>query len=582
MRSTKLAAAVLALILLALGLSASTAARAEGPGGGQRATVLQSVSLGSQLPGHTTITLSARLLAGDDTPEHGAQLLFYELSTVFGERLMMLGSAMTDTTGAASLPYQPTWKGQHTVVVRYAGDAARAPSQTVLRFDSTAPPHMHENASFGLATPRAWAPLGAGLAVLAVWGVLGLVLVRTVLGIATAPAAASAAPVLTRRRSLRSIPLPARLRNPLVPALAVLAAVAVFVAVVVPRTRGSDSSVAAGPAAPESHDIRKVVSAAGVAPGASSDGSGAPEDRILTARLVQSIPAFSTDDAGNVAPDSPDLPAGVAVASGHIFLLDTNRGRVMTVAADGHLARIFESDPDGATSVAHAVAMTAHDGDVFVAAPLFGSVIQLTTAGQVKGVIRPLLPRAAHPFRPGGIAVTDRGDIWLSDSNNDRVVLVSSGGTLLATIGKWTANAGGAGPGGTGGLALDSISLDRPGGMAIDSFGRLWVVDTGNHEVKEYSSQGTFLRAIGRDALSDPQDVAIDENDRIFVTDQALREVRVFGADGVFAGSIGRSAATDGRGNSDLQYPRGIAINGGRIYVMDRLAGMFVFEMVPQ
>jgi hypothetical protein len=178
--------------------------------------------------------------------------------------------------------------------------------------------------------------------------------------------------------------------------------------------------------------------------------------------------------------------------------------------------------------------------------------------------------------------VTPRGDIWLSDSNNDRVVLVSGTGTALATIGSWTPGAGGSGPGTTGGLALDTISLDTPGGIALDSMGRLWVVDTGNHEVKEYSSQGTLLRAIGRDTLSDPQDVAIDASDRVFVTDQALREVRVFGADGVFLGSIGKSGAPDGDGgNTGLQYPRGITINGDRIYVMDRLSGMFVFELGP-
>jgi sugar lactone lactonase YvrE len=582
MRSTKLAAAVLALVLLGPGLWASTAARAEGPAGGQRPTVLEGMSLGSQLPGHSTITLSARLLTGGDRPERGAQLLFYDLSTVFGERLMMLGSAMTDATGTASLPYEPTWKGQHTVVVRYAGDGVRAPAQTILRFESTAAPHVHDNASFGLATPRRWAPLGAGLAVLGVWGVLGLALVRTVLGIMAAPAAAPAAAARTGRRSLRSVPLPAQLQNPLIPGLALLVVIALFVGLVVPRTRGSVPGVAAVPVSSESHDIRRVVSAAGAAPATSSDGNGVRDGRVLAARLIQSIPAFSTDELGNVAPDSPDLPAGVAVVGNHIFVLDTNRGRVLTVAADGQLARIFESDPDGGMSVAHAVAMTAHDGAVFVAAPLFGSVVQLSTAGQVKGVIQPLLPKAAQPFRPGGIAVTTRGDIWLSDSNNDRVVLVSGTGTPLATIGNWTADAGGSGPGTTGGLALDTISLDKPGGIAIDSIGRLWVVDTGNHEVKEYSSRGTFLRAIGRDALLNPQDIAIDASDRIFVTDQALREVRVFGADGVFLGSIGKSEAIGGgSGGAGLEYPRGIAISGDRIYVMDRLSGMFVFELGP-
>jgi len=566
----KLAAAVSVLILLGLGLSASTAARAEGPADGTSPTVLQGVSLASQLPGHSTVTLSARLLTGDGTPERGAQLLFYELSTVFGEQLMMLGSAMTDATGTASLPYEPTSRGQHTVVVRYAGNGVRTPAQTILRFESTAPPHVHENASFGLATPRRWAPLGAGLAVLGVWAVLGLVLMRTVLGITAAPAAASATTAWTRQRYLRPVRLPATLQSQLIAALAVLAAIALFVGFVVPRTRGSDPGVAALPIPSDNRDMRWVVLAGASAP-ASSGETGVRQGHVIAARLVQSIPAFSTDEEGNVAPDSPDLPAGVAVVSNHIFVLDTNRGRVLTVAADGQLARIFESDPDGQASVAHAVAMTVHDGNVLVAAPLLGNVIQLSTAGHVEGVIHPRLPKAARPFRPAGIAVTLRGDIWLSDSNNDRVVLVSGSGTPLAMIGD-----GGTVDAGSGGL-------DTPGGIALDSFGHLWVVDTGNHELKEYSPEGTLVRAIGRDALSAPQDVAVDGSGRLFVTDQALREVRVFGPDGVFLGSIGTSGGTDGGGaDAGLQYPRGIAIEGDRIYVMDRLSGMFVFELGPQ
>jgi sugar lactone lactonase YvrE len=565
MRSTKFAAAVLALVLFGLGLPAGTA-RAEGPSDGRSPTVLQGVSLTSQLPGHSTFTLSARLLTGDGTPERGAQVLFYELSTVFGEQLMMLGSAVTDATGTASLPYEPASRGQHTVVVRYAGNGVRTPAQTILRFDSMAPPHVHENASFGLATPRKWAPLGAGLAVLGVWAVLGLVLMRTVLGIAAAPDAGSATTAWTRYP--RPLPVPAALKSPLIPGLAALAAIALLVGLVVPRTRGSEPSVAASPVPSHDHDTRTVALAAGAA--ASSGEDGVQNGPVIAAHLVQSIPAFSTDEEGNVAPDSPDLPAGVAVVNNHIFVLDTNRGRVLTVAADGHLARIFESDPDGQTSVAHAVAMTVHDGNVLVAAPLLGNVIELSTAGLVEGVIQPRLPKAARPFRPAGIAVTARGDIWLSDSNNDRVVLVSGSGTPLATIGGGTAGAG-------------SNDLDMPGGIALDEFGHLWVVDTGNHELKEYSLEGTFLTSIGRDALSAPQDVAVDGSGRIFVTDQALREVRVFGPDGLFLGSIGTSGATDGGGaDAGLQYPRGIAIDGDRIYVMDRLSGMFVFELGAQ
>jgi sugar lactone lactonase YvrE len=514
------------------------------------------------------VTLAAKLSANDGTPARGEQVVFYELSSVFGERLMKLGSAMTDVTGTASLPYEPTWKGQHTVVVRYGGDSEYTPAQTTFRFQSTAPPHVHQNARFGLEAPRKWAPLGVGLAVLAVWGVLGLALVRTVVGIAgAAPATDSSTAFWTPRRSLHPVSLGPALLSPLILALAALTAAALFVGLVLPRTHGSEAGLAAPVAQSGANDAQSNVLAAQVMPAATSGGSDVQGGRGVAARVIQSIPAFSTDEEGNLTPNSPDLPAGVAVVNDHVFVLDTNHGRVLAVTADGQLARTFESDPDGQTSVAHALAMTTHEGQLYVAAPLFGNIVQLSTAGHVDGVIQPLLPKAAHPFRPAGIAVTDQGDIWLSDSANHRVVLVSGSGVLLATIGRAAAASG-------------SEDFDTPGGIALDGSGHLWVVDTGTHEVKEYSPQGTLLSTIGHDALSMPRDVAVDEGGHVFVTDQALREVRVFGTDGALLGSIGKSDGTaGGPSDSGLQYPSGIEINGDRLFVMDRLSGMFVFQL---
>jgi hypothetical protein len=547
MPTRTLAAIAAALVILALVLSASGSVGAAGPVGGRTATLLTGVSMADQVAGRPTVTLSAKLLAEDGTPSRGEQVVFYELSTVFGQRLMTIGSAMTDATGSASLPYEPTWMGQHTVVVRYGGDSEYVPSQTTFRFDSTAPPHLHQNASFGLSTPRQWAPLGAALAVLGVWGILGLVVVRTVFGIAAgAPVTALATSAGTAPRSLR----PASL-SPLLLALVGLTAGALVVGLVLPLSQASEPGVAAH-AAPS---------------GGSAVQTG---DRVLAAQVTQSVPAFLTDEEGRVTLNSPDLPSDVELLDGRVFVLDTNKGRLLTVTPDGQLARIFESDPDGQTSVARAEAMTAHGNELYVAAPLFGNVVELASNGHVDGVIQPQVPKGARPFHPAGIAVTDQGNIWLSDSNNHRVVLVSRSGVLLATIGRATAASGADG-------------FEMPGGLTLDSQGHLWVVDTGNHEVKEYSSDGTFVRAIGHDALSMPEDVAVDGSGRVFVADQSLREIRVFGTDGVFLGSIGKSQATaGGPSDSGLQYPRGIRIDGNKIYVMDRLSGMFVFQLGAQ
>ena len=548
MRMTKLVLAGALLTAFAVTLSPTAPARAAGPSDGRAPMLLRGLTLADQSGGRGMVTLSAMLSSADGAPTRGEMVVFYEMSAVFGERLMNLGTATTDVTGAAELPYAPTWPGQHTVVVRYGGDGEYSPAQTTFRFDSTAPAHSHQNAAFGLETPRKWAPLGGALAVLAVWGVLGLVVMRTVLGILNeAPALAPAMGVATARRPLR----PASI-SPLLGALAVLTVIAVFVGLVLPATRGQEPPLA-GPAIPAGEHVVEV------------------SDHALDSRIMQTIPGFLTDEEGLITPNSPNLPADVVMMDDRVFVLDTNAGRLLTVTPDGQFARIFESDPDGQTSVARAVAMTSHASEIYVAAPLFGNIVQLSAAGRVDAIIRPQLPKAARPFQPAGVAVTDNGDIWLSDGNNHRVMRVNESGTLLTTIGGEPASAAG------------DNEFSAPAGLAVDARGNLWVADTGRHEIREYSAKGTFITAIGENALSMPVDVAVDGFGRLFVTDQGLREVRVFGRDGEFLGSIGKSVSdAGGPSDSGLQYPHGVEIEGNHLYVMDRLSGMFVYELGAQ
>jgi len=54
------------------------------------------------------------------------------------------------------------------------------------------------------------------------------------------------------------------------------------------------------------------------------------------------------------------------------------------------------------------------------------------------------------------------------------------------------------------------------------------------------------------------------------VSDEKSATVAAFGADGTYLGSIGQGK---------LQAPYGIKVKDGLLYVMDRLAGLFVFRL---
>ena len=62
--------------------------------------------------------------------------------------------------------------------------------------------------------------------------------------------------------------------------------------------------------------------------------------------------------------------------------------------------------------------MAIRDGKLYVASSLAGNVVVVSTSGRIERVIKPQVPDGDEPLRLTGIAVTTRGEIWLSDPDN--------------------------------------------------------------------------------------------------------------------------------------------------------------------
>ena len=100
--------------------------------------------------------------------------------------------------------------------------------------------------------------------------------------------------------------------------------------------------------------------------------------------------------------------------------------------------------------------------------------------------------------------------------------------------------------------------LDRPGGIAADPEGHVWVADTGNHRLVHLFNPGD--RLIYRGAVGDsgsgpgrfrsPSDVAVDARGRIYVSDTGNARIQIFAPDGRLLRMI----------QADLENPRGIAV----------------------
>lgn len=116
-----------------------------------------------------------------------------------------------------------------------------------------------------------------------------------------------------------------------------------------------------------------------------------------------------------------------------------------------------------------------------------------------------------------------------------------------------------------------TTALTKPIGVAVNSKGRVFVVDFGSKTIRAFDTDGTYRFTFSKiadganTALKDPVHLAVDGQDNVWVTDRSLKKIFVFDSSGAFL----RTFVPDGK--PDLKWsPLAIAFDAdGRLYVTD-------------
>jgi YD repeat-containing protein len=183
---------------------------------------------------------------------------------------------------------------------------------------------------------------------------------------------------------------------------------------------------------------------------------------------------------------------------------------------------------------------------------------------------------AGQMIEPVGIAVNkSSGNVYVSDATNNRVEEFNSSGGFVSVFGFGVTNgeekfqvctasckAGIAGSG--------NGQFNRPSGVAIDASGNVWVVDSKNNRIEEFTAAGAFTAAYGslgsgNGQLNKPAFIAISDGN-VFVTDINNNRVERFSTAGAYVGQFG----TAGTGKGQFKGPSGItADTSGNLFVVD-------------
>jgi sugar lactone lactonase YvrE len=188
---------------------------------------------------------------------------------------------------------------------------------------------------------------------------------------------------------------------------------------------------------------------------------------------------------------------------------------------------------------------------------------------------------------PSAVAVDASGNLYISDSGNNVIRKVGADHTIGTIAGTGTGVCPGSG-------AATATQLLDPAGLAIDSKGNLYIVDSGHGCVLEITPAGQVSTIAGGSApnadvfLSDqttanattlyvPQGVAVDSSGDVYIADTGnacIRKVKPGGTIAVVAGNGVFGYAGDGGAATSAQLSAAwsVAVDAaGNLYIADTL-----------
>jgi trimeric autotransporter adhesin len=311
-------------------------------------------------------------------------------------------------------------------------------------------------------------------------------------------------------------------------------------------------------------------------------------------------PGFS-GDGGSALSAQIANPVGIAIdLAGNFYFCDSGNKLIRKIDASGIITTIG----GGGTSTVEGVpATTAIFGSISaITVDALGTVYFTETAPDrvrkisPSGIVNTIAGSAAQGFsgdggpaisatlyNPSGITVDAAGNIYISDSGNNRIRMINTAGIINTIAGIGTN--GFSGDGGQASLA----QLYSPAGIILGTSGKIIFADLSNHRIREINSSGIINTIAGNGSpgysgdsgpatsaqLRNPLHLVLDVAGNLYFTESwfsIIRKVDNSNLISTASGSAGIGYAGDGgpASSAKLSGPAGIVMDAsGNLYFAD-------------
>ena len=191
-------------------------------------------------------------------------------------------------------------------------------------------------------------------------------------------------------------------------------------------------------------------------------------------------------------------------------------------------------------------------------------------------IVRPNLQDLGNPVkvipglnRPWGMTTDSKGRIIVTESSGNQVSIISP---------KWDKKIQSLG---SGSSSSAEGHFNHPTGVTVDDDDNIYVVDYWNHRIQKFSSDGQFVKSVGKHGseslqFSHPHDIGFNKkNGKLYVCDQVNQRIHILTTDL----DLDIDHRSFGSENRQFDFPHNIAFDtSGDVYVTDDQNRIQVFS----
>jgi len=331
-------------------------------------------------------------------------------------------------------------------------------------------------------------------------------------------------------------------------------------------------------ATPQNYEINTVI--APLAP--VNNGGPIP----LGARMsLSGSGATGSADGDGASASFSDLTGAAMDDSGNIYVADYNNHKIRKITPDG-VTTTFAGNGKAYFADGNA-AEASFNGPIGVAVDAAGNVYVADSANQrirkitPDGTVSTLAGSGTAGFQngtgtearfyfPSGVAIDALGNVYVADTNNQRIRKITPAGVTTTFAGNGTV-------GSRDYTGIDA-SFNYPRGIAIDTSGNLYIGDVDNSRVRKINPAGRVSTLAGSSTSGDvngtglsarfyrPSELAVDASGTVYLADSGNAKIKKISRTGVV--TTFAENQPEATSSQDYYYPSGIVVDpSDNVYV---------------